>query len=86
MTTTITARTYRMVESTRANELFGATHTTTVDTVTAVCGGVRVETHFFGTIESERIDRHSSRAYPGVTLDTAHAYRMRNGYTLVSER
>ncbi len=34
--------------------------------------------------EGERVDQRSSKFYPGVTLDAAIAYRLRNGYSRVA--
>jgi hypothetical protein len=79
-----TSRTYRLVESTRANDLFGATRTTTVERVTVEGDGVRVERHVHGTIEGERIDRRACARFPGVTLEAAHNWRLRNGYSVVA--
>ncbi len=80
---TNTTRTYRLVETTRANELFGATRTVTVERLTVQDGGLLVERHITGVIESQVIDRRSSRFYPGAALEPAHAYRLAHGYSVV---
>lgn len=74
-----TSRTYRLVESTRANDLFGATRTVTIERVTIERDGLLVERHVYGTA---RIDRRSVARFPGASLEVAHEYRVRNGYTM----
>lgn len=78
-------RTYRTLISSRANEAFGAVKYTLTETVTARDGGVQVDTHARGMSEGEHVDQRSSNFYPGVSLESAGAYRLRNGYQDVSE-
>lgn len=80
---TNTTRTYRRTDSSLANDLFGAVNTTVVEVLTVKDGGILVAAHMTGTVEGDRVDSRSSKFWPGADLETAHAWRMRNGYTLV---
>src|ERR1051325_3551878 len=80
---TNTSRTYRLIETTRANGLFGATRTATVERITVQDGGLLVERHVTGTIESTPINQRSSKFWPDAQLEPAHAWRLAHGYSVV---
>lgn len=78
------SRVYKLVTKIPARGQFGAVNTTDTDIITEEGNGVRVDTHVTGTIEGARVDRRSSRFYPGITLEAASNYRRKSGYTLLS--
>lgn len=82
MTTNNTmSRKFRTLIAGRACENFGAVRYTITETITERNGGLQVDTHSLGMSEGERVDQRASNFYPGVTMDRAAAYRLRNGYT-----
>ncbi len=82
----MTTKIFTLTQSHRANRDMGAVRTVDTDTVTEVDGGLRVDTHVKGVVEGTQIDRRSTSFYAGVTMEKATAYRLKQGYVLVSER
>jgi len=83
-----TTRTFCRTENIRPTQdgNFGAVRTMITETLTAVDGGIRVDSHAVGTVEGTHIDQRSSDFYLGVTMERAAAYRIRMGYHEVTPR
>lgn len=80
-----TTRTYKLIQSHPATPdgNFGAVRTVDTETITAVEGGLRVDTHVTGHVEGKRVDQRVSKFYPNVSLEAAHAWRLAHGYVEV---
>jgi len=71
----------------RACENFGAVDYTITDTISEVGtagGGVVVTARTLGICEGERVDQQEVKHWPGVTLESAAAYRLRSGWTEIA--
>lgn len=79
---TTTTRTYRLTTNIRPSRCgnHGPVRTVQIETLTVVDDGLRVDTHVTGTVEGTPVDSRSSKVWPGVSLDAAHEWRVRNGY------
>lgn len=75
------SRKYSITIKSRACENFGAVNYTITETLTVKDGGLQVDTHSVGWSEGERVDQRASKFWPNVTIEAAHNYRMRAGYT-----
>lgn len=80
MTTTAT---FRFTTKSSGCENFGPVDYTVTDTLTAVDGGIRVDSHALGWAEGVRVNDRSSTFHPGVSLEAACAYRESHGYSRV---
>ena len=80
MTNMNSSRTFCTLVSSRACANFGAVRYTLTETITERDGGLQVDTHASGMSEGERVDQRSSKFYPGVAMEAAASYRLRNGY------
>lgn len=76
-------RTFRTRITGRANELFGAVDYTITDVITEHDGGLLVTTTSRGVCEGARVDQRAEKHWPGVALEKAAEYRLRNGYVEV---
>lgn len=81
---TNTSRSFRLRVSRRACDAFGAVDYTLTDTLTEQDGGLLVVAVAVGRCEGERVDHRSEKFWPGVTLEAAVAYRLRNGYVEIT--
>jgi hypothetical protein len=83
---TNTSRTFRFSTNRRPTPdgNFGAVRTLDTEVLTERDGGLQVDTHVTGTVEGARVDHRTSKFWPGVTMATAVAYRLRNGYSEVA--
>ena len=83
----MSTRIYKLTEHHRATRdgNFGEVNTTTTEAVSEVSGGLLVTSRVTGTVEGERVDQTSEKFHPGVSIEKAHAYRIKNGYRLIGE-
>lgn len=78
-------RIFKRREFYRGCENFGRVDYTVTETIEETETGLRVTSHARGVSEGDPVDQHSVAFWPGVTLERASDWRLRNGYTEVTD-